>query len=346
MRLPNRNPRVISRRDTLTGIALGLTTACATSNATSLASVVAAEAELGFSGAVLVAQRGVIRLDEVHGAVRGQLVRPESRFWISSMGKQFISAAIMRCADLGHLNVDQTLGDTWPNMPADKSAITIRQVLSHTSGLPQSYDFEVTGSSEEARASILTLPLEAAPGDHFIYSNANYALAATIVDRASGADHASFVRTQLLDRAGLNDTGQFPNNPEPNVEPLIGETPPVLGRLRWWQAYYSTAHDLYRWRVALWSNRIISASARAALLAPVAPIQEGHAALGWFIGNTERGATCIFVRGNDDTGQNSLIYYYPQTDTTIIVLTHAGDKDDETSWSRAMLTSLESALSL
>lgn len=337
---------MITRRDALTGLALGLTAGCATPNVTALAAASAAEAQLGFSGAVLVAQRGVIRLDEVHGAVRGRPVRPESRFWISSMGKQFISAAIMRCADLGHLSVDQTLGDTWPDMPADKSAITIKQVLSHTSGLPQSYDFEVAESSEEARAGILALPLEAAPGDHFIYSNANYALAAAIIERASGENHAAFVRNQLLDRAGLRNTGQFPSNPTPNVEPIVGETPPVLGRLRWWQAYYSTAHDLYRWRLALWGDRIISASAREILLSPVATIQEGHAALGWFIGSTERGATRIFVRGNDDTGQNSLIYYYPQTDTTIIVLTHAGYKDEETSWSRAMLARLEFALSL
>jgi CubicO group peptidase (beta-lactamase class C family) len=338
---------VISRRHALTSIALGLTAGCVTSNATTpLAAATAAEARLGFAGAVLVAQRGVIRLDEVHGAVRGQPVRRESRFWISSMGKQFISAAIMRCADLGYLRVDQTLAEIWPDTPADKGAVTVRQVLSHTSGLPQSYDFEVTASSDEARASILTLSLEAAPGDHFIYSNANYALAAAIIERASGGNYAAFVRAQLLDRAGLHDTGQFPNNPEPHVEPIAGETPPVLGRLRWWQAYYSTAHDLYRWRQALWSDRIISASARTTLLSPVAPIQEGQAALGWFIGTAEHGATRIFVRGNDDTGQNSLIYYYPQTDTTIIVLTHAGYKDDETSWSRAMLASLEAALSL
>jgi CubicO group peptidase (beta-lactamase class C family) len=337
---------VITRRDTLSGIALGLATGCATADSASLAPVVAAEAARGFSGAVLVAQRGIIRLDEVHGAVRGQPVRPDSRFWISSMGKQFISAAIMRCADLGHLSIDQPLRDLWPDTPADKASITLRQILAHTSGLPQSYDFETTGSADEARAGLLALALEAAPGDHFIYSNANYALAAAVIERASGQNYAAFVSAQLFERAGLRNTGQFPSIPEPHVEPISGDTPPVLRRLRWWQAYYSTTHDLYRWREALWSDRIITAASRATLLTPAATIQEGHAALGWFIGHSERGATRIFVRGNDDTGQNSLIYYYPDTDTTIIVLTHAGDKDEETSWSRAVQTQLEAALEL
>lgn len=305
-----------------------------------------AMASAGFFGTVLVARDDRVLLNEGYGEVRGQRVRRNSRFWISSMGKQFISAGIMRCVDMGRLRLDAALGEVWQDAPADKRAITIRQVLSHTSGLPQSYDFETAANGEETRRGVLALPLEAAPGASFIYSNANYALAASIIERACGADYAEFVRAEIIGRAGLRDTGQFPRDRSPHVVGLIGESPRALGLLRWWQAYYSTTLDLYRWRQALWSGRIISASSRDALLTPVAPIQEGQAALGWFIGRTERGSLLTFVRGNDDTGQNSLLYYYPQTDTTIIVLSHAGYRDDETSWSRAMLGGLEAALGL
>lgn len=320
----------------------------ASENATQAALRDAAQAEVraGFSGVVLVARRGNILLDRAYGEIRGERIRRNSRLWISSMGKQFISAAIMRCVELGHLRFEASLGEIWPDAPADKRAVTIRQVLSHTSGLPQSHEFELVDSSEEARRGILALPLEAAPGAQFIYSNANYALAAAIVERACNKNYAEFVRRELLERAGLRDTGQFPSVREPRVVPLTGDRPPALNQLRWWQAYYSTTHDLNRWRQALWGDQIISGFARNKLLSPIIAIQEGKAALGWFIGQTERGARRIFVRGNDDTGQNSLLYYYPQTDTTIIVLTHAGNKSDETSWSRAMLASLESSLRL
>ena len=315
-------------------------------NRAALRSAAQAEVRAGFSGAVLVARRGSILLDQAYGEIRGERMRRNSRFWISSMGKQFISAAIMRCVELGHLRFEASLGEIWLDAPADKRAITIRQVLSHTSGLPQSYDFELVSSSEEARKSVLRLSLEVAPGAKFIYSNANYALAAAIIERTSNTNFAAFVRRELFERAGLRDTGQFPIVREPRVAPLAGEPPPRLGELRWWQAYYSTTHDLYRWRQALWGGKIVSASGRESLLLPVISIEEGEAALGWFIGHTGRGARRIFVRGNDDTGQNSLLYYYPQTDTTIVVLTHAGDKNDETSWSRAMLASLETTLGL
>jgi CubicO group peptidase (beta-lactamase class C family) len=311
-----------------------------------LLSAAQTEVDQGFSGAVLVARHGQVLLDQAYGEVRGERMRRNTRFWISSMGKQFISAAVMRCVDLGRLSLEATLGEVWPDAPADKRAITMRQILSHTSGLPQSDDFELVGNGEEARLGILALPLEAAPGAQFIYSNANYALAAAIVERACNTNYADFVRTELIGRAGLRNTGQFPSVRAPHVAPLSGDRPPRLDQLHWWQAYYSTTRDLYRWRQALWSDRVISASARETLLSPVVAIQEGQAALGWFIGHTEHGALRTFVRGNDDTGQNSLLYYYPQTDTTIIVLTHAGYKDDDTSWSRAMLRTLEAVLGL
>lgn len=300
----------------------------------------------GFSGAVLVARADRILLSEGYGAIRGQRMRQNSRFWISSMGKQFISAGIMRCVDMGRLRLDQSLSEVWPDTPEDKRSITIRQVLSHTSGLPQSYDFEAAQNGEAARDSVFALSLEAAPGAGFIYSNANYALAAAIIERACGANHADFVREEIMGPARLRNTGQYPRDRSPHVVGLMGETTPAHSRLHWWQAYYSTTHDLYRWRQALWSDRVISASSREAMLTPVATIQEGQAALGWFMGRTERGSLKTFVRGNDDTGQNSLLYYYPETDTTIIVLSHAGDRDDETSWSRAMLAGLEMALAL
>jgi hypothetical protein len=80
------------------------------------------------------------------------------------------------------------------------------------------------------------------------------------------------------------------------------------------------------------------------LFAPVAPIKEGSAALGWFVGATESGERRIFVRGNDDFGPNSLIHIYPDRDLVVIVLTHAGDKNEDISWSRAVVATIEGVL--
>jgi CubicO group peptidase (beta-lactamase class C family) len=305
------------------------------------------QAREGFSGAVLVAQGGDVLLDEGFGTTRDERIRPSSRFWIASMGKQFTSAALMRCVDEGHIRIDLPLSEIWPDAPADKRAITIRQVLAHASGLPQSDDAEFSTDGEAARRTVLALPLTAAPGERFIYSNANYELAAAIVERACGSSYSDFIRTEILERIRLHDTGQIPDVEHPHVVPFVGDRPARLDQLRWGaQGYFSTTHDLYRWHEALIRGQILSTSSLDTLFAPVIAIQEGQGALGWFIGRTERGAVRIFTRGNEDAGPNSLLYYYPATDTTIIILTHAGDKDDETSWSRAVHAEIESALGL
>jgi hypothetical protein len=89
---------------------------------------------------------------------------------------------------------------------------------------------------------------------------------------------------------------------------------------------------------------VLSPESVKQLFNPVAPIQEGSAALGWFIGKTERGVRRIFSRGNEGFGANGLIYLYPDTNTAIIVLTHAGNDKDNVSYSRAVQTKIEQIL--
>ncbi|MFO1016202.1 MAG: serine hydrolase domain-containing protein [Hyphomonadaceae bacterium] len=313
----------------------------------SVRTAVQRQAREGFSGAVLVAQRGEVLLDEGFGVIRNERMRPSSRFWIASVGKQFTSAALMRCADEGHVRIDMPLSEIWPDSPADKRAITIRQVLAHASGLPQSDDAEFSTDGEAARRTVLALPLAAAPGERFIYSNANYELAAAIVERSCGSSYADYIRTEIIERIQLPDTGQIPDVENPHTVPFLGDRPARLNQLRWGgQGYFSTTHDLYRWHEALIHGQILSPSSRDTLFEPVIDIQEGQSALGWFIGRTDSGAVRIFTRGNEDAGPNALLYYYPATDTTIIVLTHAGDKNDDTSWSRAVHAEIESILGL
>jgi len=131
------------------------------------------------------------------------------------------------------------------------------------------------------------------------------------------------------------------------VAPARGETPVRLSKIEWGgEGVYSTADDLFRWYRAVRSGSVLSISSVKHLFAPVASIQEGQAALGWFIGRTEHNQTRFFTRGNEDFGANALVYAYPNAAIVIIVLTHAGDASDEVSWSRFMLAKRERLLSL
>jgi len=318
----------------------------APANAELASIVLRAEAD-GFSGAVLVVRDGRVLLDEGVGAIRGQPMRAMSRFRIASAAKQFTAAALLLCAERGLLSLDSSLGDVLPNVPADKAGITMRQILSYTSGLSASDAGDDAQSADEAVRAILALPMAAQPGERFIYSNANYVLAAAIVEHVARRPFSDFLRREVLDPGGLRDTGQATNPSDAALAPISGELPPRMLRPTWTAlAYYSTTHDFRRWIDTLESGRLLSRANAAELFRPVAPIQEGSTALGWFVGVAPHGAQRIFTRGNEDFGANSSIYYYPAQHVLIVVLTHAGDARDDMAWSRTLQQRLEAALDL
>lgn len=301
----------------------------------------------GFSGAVLVVRDGTVLIDKGFGVEQGVPVRPTSRFWIASVGKQFVSAAILKCQERGWLTLDDSLGRFVPSAPADKREITIRQMLAHVSGLDQTYASESATTREDAVGQMLARPLIDRPGNKFHYSNDNYQLAAAIIEVASGESYREFVAQQLWRPLGMGDTGFNFTDGAKMVLPAASAIPERLLKAAWGEAgVYSTTHDLGVWYRALRAGRILSPESVTMLFAPETPIQEGEAALGWFRGKTGKGTVTIFTRGNEDFGPNSLIYAYPDKKTLIVVLTHAGSADPGHSWSRFVLTQLEDVLDL
>src|SRR5688500_6136505 len=96
-------------------------------------------AALGFSGAIVVAQRGEVILRKWYGLAdreRGVPVTSATPFFVGSLASQFTAAAALRLQADGKLSLDDSLGRYFPDAPVDKRPITIAQLLSHTSGLP------------------------------------------------------------------------------------------------------------------------------------------------------------------------------------------------------------------
>src|SRR5947207_9035373 len=91
----------------------------------------------GFSGTVLVARGDRVLIDRGYGSIGGVPMRPATRYWISSTGKQFVAAAILLLQEQGKLRLQDPISRWFPEAPPDKRAITIAQLLSHTSGIVQ-----------------------------------------------------------------------------------------------------------------------------------------------------------------------------------------------------------------
>lgn len=236
---------------------------------------------------------------------------------IGSMTKQFTAAAIVKLQMLGRLDVRDRIGRYLDGVPADKAAITVQDLLTHTAGLveglgddydPMSRDDEVAG----AFASELLWP----PGSRYLYSNLGYSLLAAIVEVASGQDYEDFLAEQLFEPAGMTRTGyvlpdwdaadvavEYDDRDRPQGRPF--EHPWAADgpywNLRGNGGLLSTARDLFRWYQALEADEVLDEQAKRELFRP--RVREGPGAgsryaYGWVVLGTPYGRVQWHNGGN------------------------------------------------
>jgi D-alanyl-D-alanine carboxypeptidase len=149
---------------------------------------------------------GMANLDhEVHA-------KPETVFRIASMTKQFTATAILLLAQEHLLSTNDKLSSFFPEFPRSDE-VTIRQLLTHTSGLP-SYDAKPEYRSFRLQPHtnlelmnwIKADPYVAEPGAQYYYSNSGYLLLAGIIEKASGESFRDFLKGRVFDRLGLTST--------------------------------------------------------------------------------------------------------------------------------------------
>ena len=182
-----------------------------------IGAIVEAERRHGFSGAVLVARGGrplVARGVGLADRRRRTRVTPRTVFDLGSVTKPLTLAAALALVEDGRLALSDRLGDLLPGVPADKRAITLRQLLAHRAGLPE-YVVAAPGgdfaelSREAALRRIFRRPLRFAPGTGYGYSDAGYTVAAAVIEDAAGRPFEAFLRERILERGGMRSAGFY-----------------------------------------------------------------------------------------------------------------------------------------
>jgi CubicO group peptidase (beta-lactamase class C family) len=209
----------------------------------------------------------------------------DQRFRIGSVTKQFTAAAIMRLAERGKLSLDDDLSRWVPEFPLQGHRVRLRQLLNHTSGIPNYTENPV----EEARAADDMTPLEVvglvardtfefAPGTRLAYTNTGYALLGLVIERASGLPYAEYVRRELFAPLGLRHTSYCPSRPR-GAEWASGYAPHDDGVIVSAEylsmthpyaagALCSTVGDLVAWQHALAAGRVIAPASYARMTTP------------------------------------------------------------------------------
>ena len=208
-------------------------------------------------------------------------------FRLASFTKQFTAMAIMLLVHDGKLHYDQTLTDIFPEFPAYGRAITIRNLLTHTSGMP---DYEGlmdpawTATNQIHDQGVLALlehqaACKFAPGTNWAYSNSAYVVLGLVAARVSGESFGQFLHTRIFQPLHMTDTlayiyGQntvprraygYTNQNGQFVETDQSPTSATLGD----GGIYSDLDDLAKWDAALSNHTLLSEAAMRPALTPV-----------------------------------------------------------------------------
>lgn len=232
-----------------------------------------------FSGVVLLARNGDVRLHRAWGLAHRGLAapnRPDTKFNLGSINKLFTRVAVAQLLAAGRLSLDDPLGKHLPDYPnADARKATIRQLLDMQSGIGDFFGPEFEAMPKDRlrkNADFLPLfakkPLHFAPGAGRRYSNGGYVVLGEIVAKASGRDYDDYVRENVYARAGMKETDSFeadvpvPNLAEGYTRPEEGGdlrsnvyTRPARGSAA--GGGYSTAPDLLRFTKALFADELL-----------------------------------------------------------------------------------------
>jgi CubicO group peptidase (beta-lactamase class C family) len=242
-----------------------------------IAAIVESERRRGFSGVVLVARRGRPHLSRGVGfADQRRQIRNTSRtvFDIGSITKPLTLAAALALVESGRLELSDRLGELLPGVPADKQAITLRQLLEHRAGLPE-YVVDSPGgdfaelSRNGALDRIFSRPLRFQPGTDYGYSDAGYTVAAAVIEDAAGQPFDDFLRARILERGRMTSAG-FYGDRWRRSRVAIGYGGRTHGRRNapdaWSHVSWSlkgaggvvaSARDLLHWTRRLWSGRVL-----------------------------------------------------------------------------------------
>lgn len=290
-----------------------------------------------FSGYVLVAQHDQPIFSQAYGfadRARQLPATADTSFRVGSVTKQFTAAAILVLEQQGKLSVTDPIGKHLPEYPAPGKDLTLHQLLTHTSGIPNlTDDPEILERKAQhySPAQLLALfwqkPLQFPAGSQFSYSNSGYDVLGAIIERVSGKPYGTFLADELFGPAGMTrtvfgDAESATDRAEGYhlvdgkllaADPVDMSGPYAAGGVR------STASDLMRWHRALSGDQILSAASRAKLYKP----ELSNYAYGWVNTVVEK-REAVWHNGGIE-GFTTTYWRVPSADLVVVVWSNVVD---------------------
>lgn len=316
-----------------------------------------AKRKTGFSGVVVVAKKGEPIYQGSFGYSHLDTKTPntvDTPFRIASLSKQFTAAAILSLEAEGKLSIDDPIHKYLPEFAVEPyRAITLHQLMTHTSGLPRvPEDFALRSKwSAMSRAATpvyeyvklaVQVPLKFTPGQGYEYSNFGYRILAAVITRVTGQEYADFMDERLFKPLKLKHTG-VARITHPTAEADVAEelrfvsldrktNEPRLASAKSDRNYgagygsggiYASANDLLRWDRVLADNSFLSKDQTAKLFQP---LKENYAC-GWIVKESGLDSRLYQTHSGVNEGYFSRMMRVPEDDLVIIALGNLSTND-------------------
>lgn len=292
--------------------------------------------------ALAVVKDGRVTKHEAYGLANVELkvpVQKDTVFEIGSITKQFTGALIVLLAAEGKLSLEDPVTKFFNNAPPSWKPITIRQLLTHTSGI-KNYTglpgFEMTKKLDAQKfvAAIGAEPLESKPGEAFKYCNSGYNLAGYIIEKVTGKSYWEVLRSRIFEplqmaTATSRDLKPIVANRADGYEIEAGKLvnrDSDLTDVFAAGAISATVGDLLKWNVALDGGKLLSATNLAVMWSPAA-LHNGVRypyGLGWRL-DEHKGRRTVWHSGST-AGFTASLLRFPEEKLAIIVLCNLGEQ--------------------
>lgn len=209
-------------------------------------------------------------------------VKPETIFQSGSMGKQFTATAVMLLMEDGKLALDDKITKYFPDTPAAWSNMTIRHLLTHTSGMtdyPPDFDYRRDYTEDDLYTRAKQIPLAFQPGENWSYSNLGYVMLGILIHKVSGKFYGDFLQERVFKPLGMSTTriiseadiipnrasgyllvnGELKN--QNWVSPSLNTTADG--------ALYMNVYDMAKWDAALYAEKVLKRSSLEQMWTPV-----------------------------------------------------------------------------
>lgn len=293
-----------------------------------------------FSGVVLIARDGQIVLSKGYGLADHKSKTPnisQTSFRIGELSMQFTAAAMLLLEQDGKLNMQDAICKYLDDCPESWKDITIHQLLSHTSGIPDYLDSADgqkairDGTTPQQLMVILrNRMLDSKPGGQRAFSRSGFVLAGLIIERISGQSYGDFVTKRIFVPLGMTNSGYGdpPAGLAIGYSSSVSNTPYAFNISALYAAggCYSSADDLYRWNEGMHSEKLLNTAQLNKMLTNHAAIPSskngGKSGYGIVLFDSANRKVAGNGGGPDNFGYSATLYRFIDDHVTLITLTN------------------------